>query len=205
MAPAGITVTRCWCSIFMTSAHVQWLQWAKIRREDTQQRYTHLYWCKEPGKCKFTDRNTNAMNSWLRWSWHAWRGRNPWLSSYWTPARAITQSQPIGWVPWERVLQEEGRPSPGPTWRVPITSGTYCRCQHDIVASHTLPVVIKVTTTGRRWNFIGSEIPIRKSPFFFLPSWNWMQPCSRGPHLWPALTSQVKGLRDRGAYWETRL
>lgn len=32
-----------------------------------------------------------------------------------------------------------------------------------------------------------------------------MQPCSRGPHLWPALTSQVKGLRDRGAYCEMKI
>lgn len=32
-----------------------------------------------------------------------------------------------------------------------------------------------------------------------------MQPCSRGPHLWPALTSQVKGLRDRGAYCEIKI
>lgn len=46
------------------------------------------------------------------------------------------------------VLQEEGRRSPGPTWRVPITSDAYSRCQRDIVASDSCPVVIKVTMTG---------------------------------------------------------
>ena len=44
-----------------------------------------------------------------------------------------------------------------------------------------------------------------KNTPFFVGRWNWMQPCSRGPHLWPALTSQVKGLRDRGAYWEIKI
>lgn len=105
------------------------------------------------------------------------------------------------------VLQEEGRPSRGPTWCILITSGTYCRCQRDIVASDNRPVVIKVTMTGAA-SVAGTSPRVKSRPqnrLFCLPSWNWMQPCSRGPHLWPALTSQVKGLRDRGAYWECRL
>lgn len=31
-----------------------------------------------------------------------------------------------------------------------------------------------------------------------------MKLCSWGPHLWPVMTSQVKGLRDRGACWDTK-
>lgn len=121
---------------------------APVGKDQTLKCNTYIFIDERLRKVQDWHRNTNAMNSWLRWSWYSWWGRNPWLSSYWAPVRAITQSQPIGWVPWECVLQEEGRRSPGPTWRVPITSGTYCRCQRDIVASDGLPGVIKVIMTG---------------------------------------------------------
>lgn len=161
------------------------------------------------------------------WRWHKWRGHNPWLSSYWPPIEDYN-TKPANRVGPLRVcvcvLQEEGSSSSSspssccPTWQVLImTWQVNSQLETEIHSTWHRNRLRVFLALKKEWRdrqdiiyFLGSIMFVmlyfssQNAPL--VPGrWNWMQPCSRGPHLWPALTSQVKGLRDRGAYCETKI